>query len=201
MCYTEGMSLSERVPTSVILDKLARDAPPSEVTLGWILGNLRERSFGIVMLLVGLVGLLPGVSTFAGMLLAVPAIQLMLGRDEPILPARVVNRRFSTQRLTRLIARVTPGLRLIERAVRPRLRVPVGPRKRVVGLLTLLLGGTLLIPVPFSHLLPIAAIVLLAFAFLEEDGLILTIAVAVALLSLAVSAAALWAAIEVGRLV
>ncbi|MBK1696420.1 exopolysaccharide biosynthesis protein [Rhodovibrio salinarum] len=195
------MGLSERVPTSEILDKLARDATSDEVTLGWIIGRLSERSFGIVMLLIGLVGLLPGVSTFAGVLLAIPAIQMMLGRDEPVLPARVAHRRFSTRRLGRLIARVTPTLRWIERAVRPRWNTPFETRKRVVGLIAFLLGATLLIPVPFSHLLPIAAIMLLAFAFLEEDGLILAIAIAVSLLSLAVSAAALWGVIEVGLLI
>jgi hypothetical protein len=195
------MSLSVRVPTSAILETLARDAPAGEVTLGWIIGNLRERSFGIVMLLIGLIGLLPGVSPFAGALLAFPAIQMLLGRDEPVLPARIANRRFSTQRLGRLIARITPTLRWIERAVRPRWSTPFETRKRVVGLVTLLLGATLLVPVPFSHLLPIMAIMLLAFAFLEEDGLILAIAIVIALTSLAISAAALWGAIEVGLLI
>lgn len=194
------MGLSERVPTSVVLETLVRNAPSEEVTLGWIVGNLRERSFGIVMLLIGLVGLLPGVSVFAGILLAVPAIQMMLGRDEPILPARIANRRVSTPRLARLIGRVTPTLRRIERAVRPRWSTPFGTRKRVVGLITLLLGGTLLIPVPFSHIPPILAIMLLAVAFLEEDGLILAIAVTIAGLSLAISAAALWGVVEVGLL-
>lgn len=196
-----GMGMAERVPTSVILENLVRDAPSGEVTLGWIVGSLRDRSFGIVMLLIGLVGLLPGVSAFAGVLLAVPAIQMMLGRDEPILPARIANRRLSTQRLARLIARVTPALRRIERAVRPRWRTPFGTRKRVVGLITLLLGGTLLVPVPFSHVPPVVAIMLLAFAFLEEDGLILAVAVAIALLSLAISAVTLWGAVEVGLLI
>lgn len=37
----------------------------------------------------------------------------------------------------------------------------------LVAIQTLLLGGTLLVPVPFSHVPPIAAIMLLAFAFLE----------------------------------
>lgn len=195
------MRPSERVPTSVILETLVRDAPSGEVTLGWILASLRERSFGIVMLLIALVGLLPGVSALAGVLLAVPAIQMMLGREEPILPARIANRRFSTQRLGRLIGRLTPTLRRIERAVRPRWSTPVGTRKRVVGLITLLLGGTLLVPVPFSHIPPVVAIMLLAFAFLEEDGLMLAIAVTIALVSLAISAATLWGAIEVGLLI
>jgi hypothetical protein len=191
------MSVSARVPTSTILENLARDAPTGEVTLGWIVGNLRERSFGIVMLLIGLLGLLPGVSAFAGVLLAIPAVQMMLGRDEPVMPARIANRQFSTQRLGRLIARVIPTLRWIERAVRPRWGTPFETRKRVVGLITLLLGATLLVPVPFSHLLPIMAVMLLALAFLEEDGLLLAIAIAIAFLSLAISAAALWGAIEV----
>lgn len=195
------MNAFQRVPTSVVLDQLAQEAPAAEVTLGWLVSHLGERSFGIVILLIGLLGLLPGVSTFAGALLAVPAIQLIRCRDAPILPARVANRRFSTQRLTRLIARITPGLRLIERAVRPRWTTPLQTRKRVVGLITLLLGATLLIPVPFSHILPIAAITLLAFAFLEEDGLLLALAIAAALVSLAISAAALWGAIEVGLLI
>lgn len=195
------MALAERVPTSVVLETLMRDAPPREVTLGWVVASLRERSFGIVLLLIGLVGLVPGASPFVGVLLAVPAMQMILGREEPVLPSRLANRRFSTQRLGRLIARLTPALRRIERVVRPRWRTPVGTRKRVVGLITLLLGGTLLIPVPFSHIPPAIAIMLLAFALLEEDGLILAIAVAAALVSLAISAAALWGVVEVGLLV
>lgn len=195
------MSPGERVPTSVLLETLVRDAPAPEVTLGWVVTSLRERSFGIVMLLIGLVALLPGASPFVGVLLAIPAIQMILDRDEPVLPSRLANRRFSTQRLGRLIARLTPTLRRIERVVRPRWRTPFGTRKRVVGLIMLLLGATLLVPVPFSHVPPVIAIMLLAFAFLEEDGLILAIAVTVALISLAISAAALWGAVEVGLLV
>ncbi len=50
-----------RVPMSVILEGLLRDAP-TDATLEWIVANLRERSFGIVMLLIALVGLAPGLS-------------------------------------------------------------------------------------------------------------------------------------------
>ena len=171
------------------------------MTLGWIVASLRERSFGVVMLLIALVGLLPGLSMIAGVLLAFPAIQMLLGRAEPVLPVWIARRRFSTPRFGRLIARTTPALRGIERAVRPRWNTHFATRKRVVGLIALLLGGTFLIPVPFSHVPPILATMLLAFAFLEEDGLILAIAVGVALVSLAISAAALWGAMEIGLLV
>ena len=189
-----------RVPTSVILEGLVRDAPSGDVSLEWIVGNLGERSFGIVMLIVSLVGLVPGASPFIGVLLAVPAIQMMLGRREPALPRRVATRRISTPRLVRLLERAVPVFRRMERVVRPRWSTPFEGTKRVVGFVILLLGGTLLAPIPFTHVIPIVVIMLLAFAFLEEDGLLLCIALAAAAMSLAVTAAAVWGTIEAGLL-
>ena len=185
-----------RVPTSVILEDLLRDAP-GEVTLAWFTATLHERSFGIVMLLIGLVGLVPGISPVAGVALAVPAVQMMLGRGEPVLPRRLATRRISKQRLARILARVIPVFRRLERLVRPRWRTPFQATQRAVGFVIFLLGATLLAPVPFSHVIPALVIMLLAFAYLEEDGVMLSIALGAAVLSLAVTAAAIWGAVEV----
>jgi hypothetical protein len=189
-----------RDPTSVILEGLVRDAPGDEVTLGWVVEHLRERSFGIVMLLVSLVGLIPGASTFVGVLLTVPAIQMMLAHKGPVLPRRVASRRFSTQRLVRLLDRVIPVLRRLERVVHPRWGTPFEATKRVIGFVILLLGGTLVVPIPFSHVVPIFVIMLLAFAFLEEDGALLCVALAAAAISFALTAAAVWGTVEAGLL-
>jgi len=186
-----------RVPTSVILEDLLRNAP-TDVTLEWIVANLRERSFGIVMLLIALLGLVPGLSPFVGVLLAVPAIQMILGRREPLLPHRFATRRLSKARLERSLARVIPLVRRMERIVRPRWSTPFEMTKRVIGFVILLLGGTLLAPIPFSNIVPALVVMLLAFAFLEEDGLLLCIALAAAVISLAITAAAIWGSIELG---
>lgn len=196
----QAVAIEMRVPTSVILEGLVRDAPSGDVSLAWIVGNLRERSFGIVMLIVSLVGLVPGASPFIGILLAVPAIQMMLGRREPALPRRVAARRIPAPRLARLLGRVIPVFRRMERVVRPRWSTPFEATKRAIGFVILLLGGTLLAPIPFSHVVPILVIMLLAFAFLEEDGVLLCIALAAAAISLAITAVAVWGTIEVGRL-
>ena len=187
-----------REPTSVILERLARDAPPEGVTLEWIVTRLRERSFGIVMLLIGLVGLLPGISPIVGILLAIPAVQMILGRSEPVLPRRLAERRLSSARLERLLGRVVPIMKRLERVVRPRWNRAFGLAKRIVGGVILLLGATLLTPLPFSQVIPSLVIVLLAFAVLEEDGLLLGLAVFAALMSMAITAAALWGTVEAG---
>lgn len=188
-----------RVPTSVILADLMRDAP-REVTLAWMVANLRERSFGIVILLIAVVGLVPGLSPVVGIMLAIPALQMILGRREPVLPRRLASCKISTARLESLLDRVIPVLRRLERIVRPRWDQFFEKAERIVGVVMLLLGATLLAPVPLSNIIPALVIMLLAFSLLEEDGILLCVALLAAMTSLAITAAAIWGAIEVSSL-
>lgn len=188
--------MDKRVPTSDVLENLLKAAPPDLVTLDWIVARLSDRSFGLVILLIAVVALVPGASPLAGILLAIIAFQMILGRAGPVLPRFVARRRLSTARLARLIRRIVPALRRIERLVRPRWHTPFEATKRAIGVVTLLLSATLFAPIPFSQLIPGAVTVLLAFAFLEEDGILLAIALAAAILSLLITAAAAWGTIE-----
>ena len=190
---------SNRDTTSSILDGLLRGQQNDQVTLGWIVEQLGERSFGIVMLLVALAGLVPGVSPVAGIVLALPAIQMIRAHHGPVLPRFVATRHLSRRRLQRLIERIVPILRRMEKFVHPRWATPFEATKRVVGFVILLLCPTLLVPLPFSHVIPALVIMLLAFAFLEEDGMLLCLALASAAISLAITAATVWGTIEAGR--
>ena len=193
-------NMEMRVPTSVVLESLLHDAPTDRVTLNWIVDRLQARSFGIVILLVALVALLPGASPFMAILLAIPAIQMILARPAPVLPRIIAARSISTARLAPLVKRVARVLKWMERVVRPRWRTPFEATKRVVGVVILLLGATFLAPIPFVHILPTLVIMLLAFAFLEEDGVLLCLALVAAVISLSVMVAAVWGTIEAGLL-
>ena len=188
--------MTARAPTSVVLDGLLGPEAPEQVTLGWLLDGLGDRSFGVVLLLLALLGLLPGVSAVAGVLLAVPAFQMVLARPGPVLPRRVATRRFEAERLARVVRRVVPVLRFLERFIRPRWATPVAATKRAVGGVVLLLAASLLAPVPLSNVAPALAIGLIAVAYLEEDGVLLGAALAAALVMLAVASLAVWEAVS-----
>jgi hypothetical protein len=192
--------VTHRVPTSQILERLVQDAPEGTTSLEWVLGHLRERSFGIVMLLIGAVALVPGASGLVGVLLAIPAAQMILGHDAPALPGWIARRPVRTSRLVRMLGRAIPVLRRLERLVRPRWATPFDATKRVIGTVILLLGITLVAPIPFSQYLPATLIMLLAFAWLEEDGVLLALALGGALVSIAATAAAVWGSVEAGLL-
>ena len=68
--------------------------------------------------------------------------------------------------------------------------------KRVVGLIVLLLAATLFIPIPLSNIIPGVLVMLAAFAYLEEDGILLCIALSISLGSLAITAVEVWATLR-----
>jgi len=68
--------------------------------------------------------------------------------------------------------------------------------KRVVGLIVLLLAATLFVPIPLSNIIPGALVMLTAFAYVEEDGILLCIALGISLGSLAITAVEVWAILK-----
>jgi hypothetical protein len=189
------------VPTSVMLAQLLKDLPQDQVSPAWLIGRLEKRSFGLVMLLLALVGLLPGVGIVIGILLAFPAVQMILGRETPNLPRFLSSRRIATRHLGRLATRTIPLVKRVEALIRPRLHTPFRATKRFVGLIVLLLAATLIWPFPFSHIIPALVIMLISFAYLEEDGVLLCISLAAALLSLSITAATVWATVRATSLI
>jgi len=186
--------MTARIPTSALLDGLLRDANAERVTLGWLLDGLGDRSFGLVMLLLALLGAMPGASAIVAPLLVILAVQMMLGHAGPVFPRRIAERSVPTQALARVLGRAVPVLRAIEGFVHPRWPTPFGATKRGVGLAVVLLSVLLLAPIPLSNVPPALAIALLAIAWLEEDGILLCIALAASALLLAIAAGAVWQA-------
>ena len=156
--------MTERAPTSVVLDDLLGHEVPVKVTLGWLMDRLGDRSFGIVLLLLALLGLLPGVSALAGVLLTIPAVQMIRTRPGPVFPRRIAARPFEARRLARVVRRVVPVLRAVERFIRPRWPTPFQMTKRVVGSVILLLAVSLLAPIPLSNIPAALVIGLIAVA-------------------------------------
>jgi hypothetical protein len=171
-------------------------APGTHVSIGWLMGELGERSFGLTLLVMAVIALLPGASTLVGLLLAWPAIQLILGHDAAALPRAMARREVDVARLARVVAVVAPRLAWAETLIRPRWSRLFQTTRRLVGTAMLLLGLTLVSPVPFSHVVPALVIMLLALAYLEKDGFALLLALVAALCSLAVTGATVWGAVE-----
>ena len=176
-----------------MLQRLHDEAPTDHFTLGWLMGSLHKRSFGIIMLLLAVVAIAPGVSIVAGLLLMIPAFQMIAGQPAPVFPRGIATRPLPTRHLAALVQRAVPVLRYLEKLIHPRWPTPFEATKRLVGTVVVILNTTLVFtPIPLSNIVPALVIALISLAYLEEDGLLLSIALLAAILVLGIELVVVW---------
>jgi hypothetical protein len=91
------------------------------------------------------------------------------------------------------VQRSVPVLRYLERVVHPRWHIPLEATKRLVGGVVVILSATLVfIPIPLSNVVPALVIALISLAYLEEDGVLLSIALLAAVMVLMVVTVGVW---------
>jgi hypothetical protein len=185
-----------QIPVSKLLARLTAEAPPGRIDLGWFLAKLEQRSFGLLVLVMAIVGLTPGIASLSGFLLTIPSVEMILGRDSPTLPAFLTRRSISTRHFANWIARIVPPLRYAETLAHPRWQMSASATKRLIGVVNLIMALTITLPFPFAYIVPTLVIVLIAFAYLEEDGLLLAAGFVAAFLSFAFSAVQVLAALK-----
>jgi hypothetical protein len=180
------------IPASEALQQMLDSLPPDRFTLKWLSGYLQRRSFGLIVLVLALIAMIPGVSYIAGLLLFVPAIEMIMGKSAPNFPNRIANYPLPTRALTVAVRRTLPVLRYLERVIRPRWKLPLATTKRLVGIAVFLLTALLLTPLPFIQVVPGIVIIVLSVAYIEDDGLLLLLGLFATLALLAASAGAVW---------
>ena len=159
------------------------------ITLGELVERLSTRGLAPLVLLMGIINvvtIVPGSSTVLGLPLVFLGLALAVGAGSLWLPAALRRRSFDRATLAGAIDRALPYLRRVERLARPRLWVGLpGLTDRLYGLIVLLLGLMVALPVPFGNTMPGIAIILLSLGFTARDGLW----VAAGLLAMAVALA------------
>ena len=181
------------IPASAVLQQLHDEAPADHFTLGWLMGRLHRRSYGIIMLLLAVVAMAPGVSIVAGVLLMIPAFQMLAGKAAPVFPRRIAAHPLPTRHLAALVQRAVPVLRYLEKVIHPRWPTPFEPTRRLIGAVVLILSASLVLtPIPLSNVIPALVIALIALAYLEEDGLLLAIGMLNAAVVVTVELVAIW---------
>jgi hypothetical protein len=181
------------IPASVVLQRLHDEVPPGHFTLRWLTGSLRRRSFGMIMILLAVVAMAPGIAIVAGLLLMFPAFEMMTGQPAPRFPRRIADHPLPTRHLAALVQRAVPVLRRLEKMIHPRWPTPFEATKRLIGAVVMLLSLTVAFtPIPLSNVVPALVIALIALAYLEEDGVLLAIALLLAAIVLALASVAVW---------
>jgi hypothetical protein len=185
--------------TSEVLREIAADER-ERLRFRDILASLRHRAFGFTLLIFSLPCALPmppGIPTICGIAIVIIALNLIAVRQRLWLPRVIADKSVARADLQRVVVRATPHLERLERFCKPRFAIvtePVG--KVLIGLVILVLGFIMILPIPFlGNMPPGFAASVIAFGMTERDGLIVLIGVLVSVAAVAVASVATWQAI------
>ena len=158
---------------------------------------MRNRAFGMLFLLFGIPNCLPmppGVPVVCGIIIALIAAQMVMGRDQLWLPNWLASKSFARTDLRRIVARAEPWIHRLERVAKPRLHLFADARsRRIIGAAGVALGLALVLPIPIIGNIPLGLpICVLGLGIVERDGVIILAGYAATMLGLAVTAGLGW---------
>ena len=154
------------------------EAREEKVTLSDILTLAGERIFGFLFVVLALPSALPipapGYSIPFGIAMFFLAIQLIMGRDRPWLPAKILNGSMSLKSVQGFVKKGIPWLQKIEAITKPRLSSLCTslPGKVILGIAIALMSISMMIPIPGTNTLPAMGIFVTGFGLVEDDGAI-----------------------------
>lgn len=163
-----------------ILDQLTELTDGDQVSIGQIVDKLGASSFASLMLIFALIAVspasaIPGVTASVGLIVAILVVQMMVGKKSAWLPAFLLRRKLSAQKLKTALAWLRKPVGWIERILRRRLTA-VLHRPVLLLPLTLVLCLALFMPVmelvPTSGSVASTVIALFAAGLLVRDGVL-----------------------------
>jgi hypothetical protein len=183
--------------TSQLLARLSEDTEDA-VSVGSILNRLGDRSFAVLVVVLGLpncIPMPPPIPLICALLLIGVALQICLGYRAPWVPAILRNRSLAQKDVKAATAKAIPLLLRLEQFSQPRLQWLGHERAMIaIGLLIMALAFGLLTAAPFIGQIPWGlAVCLVGLGLIERDGMLLLAAIALGALGAVLSASFIYA--------
>jgi hypothetical protein len=158
--------------TSDIVARVAAQNQAEHITVGQLLEALKDRSFGVIIILFALPNAIVPIAWVLGTPILLFAVQLVLGWQKPWLPQFMSRQQISRDTFNKIADYVVRYLRIMERYLKPRWNfLTTDAAERLIGLWMTFLVLVLLVPVPFGNALPAFGISIIAAGLIEKDGL------------------------------
>ena len=178
MRFRKGPKPPPEISTRGLIEEVANGPADEELTLGGLLDRFSERAFGVFLLFSLIPAIVPGGGAIGGPLICLLGLQLLVQMEHPWLPRFVAKRPLSRESMKSFHDRTQKFLRWLEKVSRPRTDVliehPVA--RAFTGVLLVLLGALLALPLPATNWVFGAILLAYAIALIERDGRLMAIA-------------------------
>ncbi len=181
MTPPDSAGAGDEAGTRALLNAFALGDPDEILRMGYVFAGLGKRSFGMLLFVSTLPAFIPipGVGgAISGPLVVLIGAQLLIGLRKPWLPRFIATRGPHRHLMVTFRDKLSPWLLRLERLVHPRADVLLDHRlaSALSGLMLILLGILLALPIPFTNYLFGVLLLLFALALLERDGRLMAVA-------------------------
>ncbi|MFC4257856.1 exopolysaccharide biosynthesis protein [Marinobacter lacisalsi] len=173
--------MSDPANLQQVLDRISQSAVRDrQVTFGDVIDTVGSRSFGPVLMTIGILLLspisgIPGVPTLSGLLILFIAVQILVLQEGFWLPAWIMERHLPSDKLLKGIRFLEPAATFIDARLHPRLVLVVrGPGSYLLGGICVAIACAmpLMEIIPFSATAAGFALAVFGLAMISLDGLL-----------------------------
>jgi hypothetical protein len=172
--------------TSQLLRLFAEHLGSGRVSLQDIVASLGDRGLGVLMAIFAVPNIFPAPIPFGNVLFGIPviilAVHLMMGWPRLKLPRSIAKYSVGAEMLKSFAPRLAGMLARIEPLLKPRLPAMSTPAaERVIGLICVILSILSALPIPFGHMVPALALMVIGLGLIEHDGVAILLGAALGL--------------------
>ena len=161
--------------TSQLLRAFAENLTAERVSLAEIDQGLGDRGLGVLMAIFAVPNIFPSTVPFGNVLTGIPmillAVHLVLGWRQLVLPQFLARRSIGAQTLKAFAPKLASVLARVEPLLKPRLSLFSSPMaERIIGVIAFVLSILSALPIPFGHMVPALALMVIGLGLIEHDG-------------------------------
>lgn len=181
--------------------KSLEDDPGQVLTCEKLLQIVGVRSHGLAIFIFSLLNLLPappGYNFLMALIIVMMSGTMLVGRE--IRLTRYLGRiKLPVKLVLKLLGMLSHLVGWIAKVSAPRLPFFTGPAaQRGIALVGIILGIAMLVPIPFTNMVPSIGLVMICIGLLNRDGLLVLAGVGVGFIGLALLLVAAWVLISLG---
>lgn len=194
------MTQQGKINATKLIEDVVNRASSDRILIKDLVDAMDSVGFALVIMLFSLGILVPLPPPFPS-IIAIPLLifsaQMAIGYDSPKLPKRFSKLSVKRSVLATLTRKSSPYIRKIERILKPRLNFMTSFKaERVIGVFIFIFSAFVLMPVPFSNLVPGLGVLIISFGLLGKDGLVVMAGIIVGIIGALVSIAVVILGVE-----
>jgi hypothetical protein len=168
---------------SGLLESLVAETSGETVTLGQLMRIVERRSFGAVILLLGIIAIspltiVPGANWLVAAVTLLFSVQLLFGARHPMLPKKLLAVKFPRAQLETFVKTLRKTAHTADRLTKPRLTFLAKPPFVIGASIVCIVAALLTFPlglIPLGPVLPSISILMMGIGLTSRDGVFLLI--------------------------